>query len=96
MVDRPGQVLAYIIQAIMSYSSVSGHRTYEGCFTNDYLSKKNSRPGRTGYSPRALVYGLYEQLLASCLDHHLDNIMLISCQDTFQHACGIGHLEHWS
>lgn len=32
----------------------------------------NRRPGRTVYSPRALVYGLDEQLLASGFDHYLE------------------------
>ena len=33
---------------------------------------KNRRPGRTGYSPRALVFGCDERLIASGLNHYLE------------------------
>ena len=33
---------------------------------------KNRRPGRTGYSPRSLVFGLEERLAASGLSHYLE------------------------
>ena len=33
---------------------------------------KNRRPGRTGYSPRSLVFGLEERLIASGLSHYLE------------------------
>ena len=33
---------------------------------------KNRRPGKTGYSPRALVFGIDERLVASGLNHYLE------------------------
>ena len=33
---------------------------------------KNRRPGRTGYSPRSLVFGVDERLVASGLNHYLE------------------------
>ena len=33
---------------------------------------KNRRPGRTGFSPRALVFGCDERLIASGLNHYLE------------------------
>ena len=33
---------------------------------------KNRRPGKTGYSPRTLVFGVDERLIASGLNHYLE------------------------
>ena len=33
---------------------------------------KNRRPGKTGYSPRSLVFGIDERLVASGLNHYLE------------------------
>ena len=33
---------------------------------------KNRRPGKTGYSPRTLVFGVDERLVASGLNHYLE------------------------
>ena len=50
---------------------------------------KNRRPGRTGYSPRSLVFGLDERLVASGLNHYLeepdDSSMQASRQDQACH-----------
>ena len=53
---------------------------------------KNRRPGRTGYSPRSLVFGLDERLVASGLNHYLeepdDSSLQASRQDpVFTNRC---------
>ena len=70
MVERRGGVLGDIIKAIVLETSPIGYqRMCDVCL--HAAMAKNRRPGRTGYSPRALVFGRYEWLIASGLNHSL-------------------------
>ena len=71
MVERHGQVLAEIIQAIATEKLVSGMQQMKDVALHTCMAK-NRRPGRTGYSPRTLVFGVDERLVASGLNHYLE------------------------
>ena len=71
MVERHGGVLGDIIEAIILETSPIGHTQMSDVCLHASMAK-NRRPGRTGYSPRALVFGCDERLLASGLNHYLE------------------------
>ena len=71
MVERHGGVLADIANATIAESGTKGAQQM-----SDVLliasAAKNRRPGRTGYSPRAFVFGSDDRLVASNLNHFLE------------------------
>ena len=71
MVERHGQVLSDIIQAVTVGTEVQGTKQMQDLVLHTCMAK-NRRPGRTGYSPRSLVFGLDERLIASGLNHYLE------------------------
>ena len=71
MVERHGQVLADIIQAVITEKEVRGEKHMNDVALHTSMAK-NRRPGRTGYSPRSLIFGLDERLVASGLNHYLE------------------------
>ena len=71
MVERHGQVISDIINAVVSECNVHGTKDMEDVCLHACMSK-NRRPGRTGYSPRTLVFGVDERLVASGLNHYLE------------------------
>ena len=71
MVERHGGVLGDIIEAIVLETSPIGYQQMTDVCLNASMAK-NRRPGRTGYSPRALVFGCDERLIASGPNHYLE------------------------
>lgn len=71
MVARHSQVLTDHIQAIIPDTRVAGKEQMHDVLLMTTLAK-HGRPGRIGYSPRALIFGLVEKLLASGLGHYLE------------------------
>jgi hypothetical protein len=71
MVERHGDVMGEIVSAAVKDTSTHGlDHMKDVCL---YASMaKNRRPGKTGYSPRALVFGIDERLVASGLNHYLE------------------------
>ena len=71
MVERHGDVIGEIVAAAVKDTSVHGmDQMKDVCL---YASMaKNRRPGKTGYSPRSLVFGIDEKLIASGLNHYLE------------------------
>jgi hypothetical protein len=71
MVERHGSVLGGIITAIvLEVSPVGEHQMRDVCFHASFV--KNRRPGRSGFSPRTAVFGSEERLIASGLNHYLE------------------------
>ena len=68
MVERHGQVLGDIARVVITETGVNGRQEMEDVLLHTSMTK-NRRPGRTGYSPRSLVFGLDERLVASGLNH---------------------------
>ena len=66
MVERHGGVLGDIIEAVVQETSPVGF-TQMSDFCLHASMAKNRRPGRSGFSPRALVFGCDERLIASGL-----------------------------
>ena len=71
MVERHGAVLADIVTSVVIEKHVSGHENMKDVALHTCMAK-NRRPGRTGYSPRSLVFGLDERLVLSGLNHYLE------------------------
>ena len=71
MVERHGGVLGHIIEAVVLETSPVGHAQMSDICLHASMAK-NRRPGRTGYSPRSLVFGCDERLIASGLNHYLE------------------------
>lgn len=70
MVERHSQVLADIVRAITRATSVVGQDQMMDVLRYAALSK-HRRPGRTGYNPISLMFGLGERLIAKGLNHYL-------------------------
>ena len=62
MVERHGGVLGDIIEAVVLASAPVGLQQMKDVCLHASMAK-NRIPGRTGYSPRALVFGCDEQSL---------------------------------
>ncbi len=71
MVERHGGVLGDIIKATVNETSAVGHHQMRDVCLYASMAK-NRRPGKTGYSPRTLVFGVDEKLVASGLSHYLE------------------------
>ena len=71
MVERHGQVLADIVNIVVSDLGVAGWQQMQDLCLHVCMVK-NRRPGRTGYSPRTLIFGVDERLVASGLNHYLE------------------------
>ena len=71
MVERHGSVLADIINVTVAEHGVVGYQQMQDVALHTSMVK-NRRPGRTGYSPRTLIFGLDERLVASGLNHYLE------------------------
>ena len=71
MVEWHGGVLGDIIEAIVLETSPIGYDQMSDVCLHASMAKKR-RPGRTGFSPRALVFGCDESLIASGLNHYLE------------------------
>ena len=84
MVERHGAVITDIMNIVVNDSVVKGPQAMNDLALHASMVK-NRRPGRTGYSPRSLVLGLDERLVASGLNHYLeepdDSSMQASRQD---------------
>ena len=72
MVERHGGVLGDIIEAVVLETSPIGFQQMSDVCLHASMSK-NRRPGKTGFSPRALVLGVDERLIASGLNHYLES-----------------------
>ena len=72
MVERHGAVLADIIKSVATEKHVQGYKAMKDVAMHACMAK-NRRPGRTGYSPRTLIFGIDERLIASGLSHYLEN-----------------------
>ena len=59
-----------IIDCILQEGYYTGSDIFQVCIRAS--NAKNSRVGRSGYSPRALVFGKDERVWASCLNHYLE------------------------
>ena len=59
MVERHGAVLSDIMNIVANEGLIKGHASMNGLALHSSMVK-NRRPGRTGYSPRSLVFGLDE------------------------------------
>ena len=59
---------------IVQEEGVKGFKEMETACVHASMAK-NRRPGRTGYSPRATVFGFDERLFASGLGHYLESLM---------------------
>jgi transposase InsO family protein len=72
MVERHGGVAGDIIEAVALDQGVTGREEMEQTVLHA-LAAKNRRPGRTGFSPRAMVFGCDERLPGSILSHRLES-----------------------
>ena len=82
MVERHGGVLGDIITAACMDTSPVGFEQMKDVCLHASMAK-NRRIGRSGYSPRTLVFGCDERLIASGLNHYLeepDNASVTSVQ----------------
>ena len=71
MVERHGGVLGDIIVSTVEETVANGLEEMKDVALHACMAK-NRRPGRTGFSPRALVFGVDERLMASGLNHYLE------------------------
>ena len=71
MVERHGDVLNDLINVVVKTHGVKGLLEMKDALLHVCMAK-NRRPGRTGYSPRTLVFGIDERLVASGLNHYLE------------------------
>ncbi len=71
MVERHGQVLGGVISATVAETGACGYNQIRDVCLHASMAK-NRRPGKTGYSPRSLVYGVDERLAARGLNHYLE------------------------
>ena len=60
-----------IISAVVSETSAEGANHMKDICLHASMAK-NRRPGKTGYSPRSLVFGVDEKLILSGLNHYLE------------------------
>ena len=75
-------VLGDIIEAIVNETSPVGFSQMCDVCLHASMAK-NRRPGRTGFSPRALVFGCDERLIASGLNHYLEQLQYNDYQMNF-------------
>ena len=71
MVERHGGVLGDIVHAVVAETGAVGYSQMRDVCLHASMSK-NRRPGKTGYSPRSLVFGVDERLAVSGLNHYLE------------------------
>ena len=71
MVERHGGVLGDIITVTVMETGATGFQQMKDVCVHASMSK-NRRPGRAGYSPRTLVFGVDERLVASGLNQYLE------------------------
>ena len=71
MVERHGSVLGDIITATIQNTSPTGYKQMKDVCLHASMAK-NRRPGKSGYSPRTAVFGVEERLIASGLNHYLE------------------------
>ena len=88
MVERHGAILADIIQAVVMEKDVATEKQLSDVVLHACMAK-NRRPGRIGYSRRSIVFGLDERLVASGLNHYLEDpgdasIAAAQKEDTFK------------
>jgi hypothetical protein len=72
MVERHGGVAGDIIEANVHELQIKGAPEMERTVLQA-LAAKNRRPGRSGFSPRAMVFGCDERLPGSLLSHRLES-----------------------
>ena len=72
MVERHGGVLGDIITVTVMESGAVGFDQMRDVCAHAAMAK-NRRPGKTGWSPRAMVFGVDERLIASGLNHYLED-----------------------
>lgn len=66
-----GQVRTGIRHASFAETIVDGAAQVKSALYMAAMAK-HRRPGRTGYSPRAFIYGVYERVVAIGFDHYLE------------------------
>ena len=71
MVERHGEVLGDVIAVTAQEVGAQGFQQMQDVCLHACMVK-NRRPGGTGYSPRTLVFGVDERLVASGLNHYLE------------------------
>ena len=71
MVERHGGVLGDIVTAVVLETAAAGMMQMRDVCLHASMCK-NRRPGKTGYSPRSLVFGVDERLVLSGLNHYLE------------------------
>ena len=71
MVERHGGVLGDIISVTVMETGATGFQQMKDVAIH-FCMAKNRRPGKTGHPPRALVFGVDERLVASGLNHYLE------------------------
>ena len=72
VVERHGGVLGDIITVTVMESGAQGFDQMRDVCAHAAMAK-NRRPGKTGWSPRAMVFGVDERLTASGLNHYLED-----------------------
>ena len=71
IVERHGAVMGDIITAVVMETRARGSIHLQDLCLHASMAK-HRRPGKTGYSPRALVFGVDEKLMLSGLTHYLE------------------------
>ena len=71
MVERHGAVLGDIVTAVVTETGANGLGAMRDVCLHASFTK-NRRPGKSGYSPRSLVFGVDERLVLSGLNHYLE------------------------
>ena len=71
LVERHGATLQDILNIAVMEQGVRGFDEMEEACRHASMAK-NRRPGRTGHSPRSIVFGFDERLFASGLGHYLE------------------------
>ena len=71
MVERHGGVLGDIISVTVMETGATGFQQMKDVAIHSSMAK-NRRPGKTGHSPRTMVFGVDERLVASGLNHYLE------------------------
>ena len=71
MVERHGQVMGDIVSSVIKETRAVGIESLKEICLHSSMAK-NRRPGKTGYSARAMVFGVDERLVLSGLNHFLE------------------------
>jgi hypothetical protein len=77
MTERHGGVLVDIIESVVAELQLKGPEAMSEALIHSSAAK-NRRPGRTGFSPRAMVFGCDERLPGSLLSHRLEQPDVVS------------------